>query len=832
MALSLIRSGALRRPSSSTLLRFGILCCCVYAVCVVTFGQSPDAVFSDANENTPSRSHYFDWINSQYEGTTEQHTLTNLAFFQWMHDEFGMVLDIYSLDVGNIDDGPYTAGVGRLIPFHYGTMETEEFRAQFPRGFGPLVDAAAAFGCRLGIWLGPDGFGDTPEDERRRTDMMISMCRDYNFLLFKLDAVAGQLRPEKQDALINALAKCRTFCPDLVVLNERVDLGKAEPYATTSLWEGEETYIDVFMNNTQTAAHHRAGALARGVTPGLTRRIEDHGVCFSSCLDYWEDELVLQAFNRSLLMAPQIYGNPWFLRDDEFPKLARLFNLHRRYRDKLVSASLLPEASYGPSAVSRGDEKMRFITLRNLTWEKVTRKVKLDSSIGLGQADSIQLRRLHPAERLLGRFAWGSEVEVDVLPFRTCLLLASSADVDEIGIEGCDFELVRDTPAKSVKVKLLGMPGTETSITLAPASRRFDHAEIDGIPCDDLVRSGRVPVSFGGSPLIKPWHRKLGDLAACPVPADAEALYEAACFAADSNALEVRCLDRSGPSEIPQVRAARQAFFTQKMFVNRGIWDRNLFDGDLATHFVARLEDRALRVDFGEKLHMDRVAIRMRDREDPDLNPALHRFAEKAVAEVSPDLRKWIALPPSWTGHGTIAELKIPDNVPVRYLRIAGAPRRIAEIEAYRDGLALDRSNWRASNLLYPYVQRPAIKAWTLSWTPTELPRNATLAVALNGKHGNERAYAALRVDGEYAGPPDRSVSYPSNTWEYYNVEQDANYTYYFPLSETMAGRKIEIVVLLLEGGGGDLKPEAWLTAYPIPFTSRTLTLQEHTGTQ
>jgi hypothetical protein len=196
-------------------------------------GQTPGVAFAGADQTTPARSHYFDWINSQYEGTTEKHTLTNLEFFKWLHDEYGMLLDVYSLDVGNIDDGPYTAGVGRLIPAHYGTLESEEFKAQFPRGFGPLVEKAASFGCRLGIWLGPDGFGDTPAEERQRTDMLVALCRDYSFLLLKLDAVAGPLRPEKQDALINALRACRVHCPDLIVLNERVELGKAEPYATT-----------------------------------------------------------------------------------------------------------------------------------------------------------------------------------------------------------------------------------------------------------------------------------------------------------------------------------------------------------------------------------------------------------------------------------------------------------------------------------------------------------------------------------------------------------------------------------------------------------------------
>jgi hypothetical protein len=283
------------------------------------------------DEQRPSRAFYFDWISSQYEGSTEAQSLTQLEFFEWLHDEYGLVLDIYSLDVGNIDDGPSTAGVGRVIPNHWGLLDSEEFRNQFPRGFAPLVEKAKSFGARLGIWLGPDGFGETPAEERARIDMLVRLCRDYNFVLFKLDKVAGGLRPEKQDALIEAIQSCREHDPNFIVTNHRVDLGRVEPYVTASLWEGVETYIDVFSWNTTTAPHHRAGAIARELPPGLTRRLEDHGVCLSSCLDYWEDDLVLQAFNRALILAPEIYGNPWLLRDEEFPKLARLFNLHRRY---------------------------------------------------------------------------------------------------------------------------------------------------------------------------------------------------------------------------------------------------------------------------------------------------------------------------------------------------------------------------------------------------------------------------------------------------------------------------------------------------------------------
>ncbi|MFH1942733.1 MAG: hypothetical protein ABIL68_11595, partial [bacterium] len=771
----------------------------------------------------------FDWINSQYEGTTEAQTLTNMDFFQWLHDEYGMILDVYALDVGNIDDGPYTAGVGRLIPYHYGTMQSEEFRAQFPDGFAPLGKKAAAFGGRLAVWMGPDGFGDTQEEEKARADMLISLCRDYNFIAFKIDAVAGQLRPEKQEIFLRTINTCRTFCPDPMVLNHRVNFGSAQPVVTTSLWEGVETYIDVFMPNDRTASHHRAGSLARELPPGLTRKLEDHGVCLSSCLDYWEDDLVLQAFNRCLLLAPSIYGNPWFLRDDEFPKFTRIFNLHRRYRDILIDGIALPEERYGPFAVSRGSGQVRLITFRNLTWNTKTYHVRLDDSIGLQKNTKVEVRQLHPSEHILGDFQWGDEVDVKVLPFRSCLILASTQPSDELGVSGCNYEIVRDAPGKPVVIKLLGWPGSTAKIRLISGNRKFQSAHLDGIEQKNLRMGKEISVKFSGESFKEPWHRKIGDLKPCQIPADAEALYEATCFSADNNALEVRSVQRSGPSRIPQVIAARKAFFEKRMFVNRGIWDKNLFDDDINTFFIARLDKRALRVDLGDPVRLDQLVVKIRDRQEHDLNPVLNTFDEDASAEVSSDLKTWTRLDLGFKGKGTIALAKVPPDLPIRYLRIHGAPQRIAEIEASLNGQTLNQSKWRASNLFQSYSDKPAVSAWFLSFHPKEIRKNSILAVALNGHHGNEGAYAALRVNGKYIGAPDRSVSFPSNTWEYFNVETDSHYTYYFPLDPSMVGKNIEIVVLILEGGCNEVSPEAWITAYPIPFASRELILFETT---
>jgi hypothetical protein len=261
--------------------------------------DSQEAVFPGADETTPSRAQYFSWINNTNEGTTETHTFINLEFFRWLKDEYGMSLDIYAFDAGAVDGKRF-----------YGKMDSDRFREQFPNGFGPIYRKARAMDTRLGIWGGPDGFGNTSQEEEARIRQMVSLCRDFEFALFKFDAVCGPLRPEKEDAFIRMMTLCRKYSPDLILLNHRLGLRKARPYATTFLWEGKETYIDVFSTNRVTAPHHRVEALSRGLPPDLKRLTEDHGVCISSCLDYWDDDLILQSFNRCLILSPRSTAIP------------------------------------------------------------------------------------------------------------------------------------------------------------------------------------------------------------------------------------------------------------------------------------------------------------------------------------------------------------------------------------------------------------------------------------------------------------------------------------------------------------------------------------------
>ncbi len=825
-------------------MRQTIRSCCFLFLIGMSSAQQRLSEYGTITEATPSVPQYFSWINNTNEGSTEAQTMINLAFFEWLHDAYGMHLGIYAWDAGNIDSAQY-----------YGSMQTDKFRRQFPGGFQHCAERADSFGCRLGLWAGPDGFGTTPEQETARVDLLVTLCRDYGVQLFKFDSVCGQLRDDKQATFARAMAACREYTPDLIVLNHRLNLGKALPHATTFLWGGAETYIDVHMDNwVGTATHNRLGALSRGLPPKLQRLTEDCGVCLSSCLDYWEDDLVLQAFNRCLILAPEIYGNPWLLRDDEYPKLARLFNLHYRNRDILVKGMRLPEARYGPHAMARGDGNTRFVTLRNLTWAAVTYQVRLDEEIGLTGQGPVQVRRYHPSENMLGTFDYGNTLSVEVAPFRSYLLMATVTPGSDIGVKGCDYEVVRDMGNKPVLLKLLGLPGDRATVKLHSQSRFFGKAFIDGQCKDELLTDG-VDTTFPGDSLTRAWHRKLADLTQTQVPGDAEQLYEATCFSAQNNALEVQSLHRSGPTRIPQVQRARTAFFEQTLFWQRGIWDRYMFDERFETFFSVyhyrsdkRINGGALRLDLGDAMALDNIAIHA-------LWPVTRETAPPATlaGEVSTDLINWT--PVLWQredpSSGEITAIKVANirhnggehtlfdtdvkvwtaNVrhvsPIRYVRITEAPDRIAEICAWVGNRQVNRAGWRATHLFAPYPTVQAEAAWQATvQIDKDAPHNSYVCVALDGIHGKNKAFAALRVGAHWVGASHRAPSFPCVVWEYGPSTIDRNNTYFFPVTDALRGQQVDVVVLGLKGCQTDIKPHAWITAYPVPYESMALRLE------
>lgn len=779
----------------------------------ISKGQA--SLFPGADEKTPSKSEYFSWINNTNEGVTEAQTLTNLDFFQWLNNEYGMQLDIYSMEAGVIDGKNYI-----------GSIDSDRFKKMFPNGFDSVYKKASQMDTRLGMWGGPDGFGDTPETEKARIEMWIKLCRDYKFELFKFDAVTGNLRTEKQDAFVKMMNQCRKHSPGLILLNHRLNLGKGMPYATTALWESKETYIDVHMTNEITAPHHRGAALSRGLPPGLKRLTEDHGVCISSCLDYWDDDLVLQAFSRSLILAPQIYGNPWFLRDDEYPKLARIFNLHRKYRDILVSGKILPEEKCGPYAVSRGNGKARIITLRNLTWEVKEYIVKLSGEIGLESGKNIEVRQFHPTEKILGKFAYNSEVKVQVQPFRSCLLVVSE-QIDEPAVVGTDFQVIRNIEGRPIEIELLGLPGTSATIKLENP-QDYQSAILNGETNKALLKGNGADIAFPGNQLNNLLIRRLNPdfLPIDMVSNNWKELYEATVYSTDNNALEVRSIQRSGWSNIPAVRKAQEGFFNQETFVDRGVWDKNLFDGNMNTGYWQKTWDNkplsilngCFRLDLGEVTAIDQLIIRVGDIFS--LEPLL--VGEGNFVEVSKDLKKWESI-------NFLAEkdIFIQINDSVRYIRFSGFPKRILEIEGYHKGNALNTEGWRASNLFPHPSKLECAKMLKASVIIEEVAPNSYLCVALNGIHGHEGAYVAAKVDGHLMGAPDRSPSYQSNMWEAPTGRSEKNYTYYIPLDHSVRGKPIEVFVMGFDQKNQNFVPEVFINTYPLPWKKVKLVLQK-----
>lgn len=763
---------------------------------------------SGADERTPSKSEYFSWINSTNEGSNEAQTLANLAFFRYLKETYGMQLDIYAWDAGNLDG----AGGG------YETPDSEKLRAQYPNGYEPIVKAAAEMGTRMGVWGGADGYGDTEEEANARRDILVKLCKDYHFALFKFDTVCGELRAEKRKEFEKSMRECRKYSPDLILLNHRNDLGEAEYCATTFLWEGQETYVDVHGFNTVTAPHNRAYTFFRGHTPELKRLTEDHGVCISSSIDYFEDDLVYQAFNRSLILAPEIYGNPWFMRDDELPTLARIYNLHRRHREILIDGMLPPAelGDLGNNAVFRGDGKRRFFVSGNASWQEKTVRIPLNEKIGLSPCKEVCVTRRFPTELFSGCFAYGDTVELTIPPFRAVLFEICDVNVADLQWKGGEYRVIKESETGEIQeVELLSK--TESFGLFDVKTKSFI-----SLAASDTDMRLQNPV-------------KLCSLHTCPVPANAETLYETVCFGADNDSLERRSIRRSGESTIPEVRAAREAFFSQSSYHQRGCETASPFDGNPKSIFDVksrayynfndrigyRIEDGCLRVDLGNEEKIERIEI---EYFDANCQPK-HLFFPQIpteYGEVSKDLQTWNCAPLSKTEtlqKETLLTYAYYSDVPIeaqgerkkavyatgeesfRYFRLNHPIDRIFSIRFFFGEEEIKAKAPHLTNLFAPYEKRQTkfSACGTVRLTKENLPIHPYLAVAFEGKTGYEAAYCCAEVDGKLFAFPSRAPAYPAHAYEYPVHPVDGNYTYFLPIKSEWVGKEIKLHAMFAE---------------------------------
>lgn len=771
------------------------------------------------NEKSPSLTEYFSWINNTNEGSCEEQTLANLAFFEWLKKETGAQFDIYAFDAGNIDGAAGT----------YGSIYSDRFKAHFPNGFGPVAEKAKELEMKLGVWGGADGFGDTEESKKERRDMIVSLCRDFAFGLFKFDTVCGVLRSEYREYFTEMIEECRKYVPDLVILNHRNDLGGAQQYCTTKLWESAETYIDVLYSNKTTAPHHRGGTLMRGNPEGLERLVEDHGVCLSSCLDFWADELVIQAFRRGLILSPQIYGNPWLMREDELRTMGRLIAFKRSYRDILVDGITLSADRFGPNAVSRGNENIRFITMVNLSWEKAAYTFVPGEETG-NAPGGVYVRAIHPYEEDMGFVAQGDSLTIEMEPWRTALVVLSKEPLADIGLQGGKMRPMTKMDADEFRANVYGLPGESYKIRLSGDHSKYTRAEVNGRDASELLSGKEYTLSFEGEKVSR-GGVKLGVLKAAPVPANAEALYEAAVFAADNNSLEVRSLQRSGDTDVKAIAEARRHHFEQDTFVYRGIWDKFMFDGKPETFFMAsvvegdqRISGGMLRVDTAKVIEGDTVQITFLLENGESLSGlraeacvSLDAFRPLELVSLSAPVAEKCKFVPK-----TVPEIIEIDVQRVtatfrldgsaRYFRIAGAPARVNDFTVCKDGAALCRCGWRASNLFSAYGMNPCHHFQTGEVRLESYPAGSKLCVALEGRHERDAAYVVLELaDGTIVGAPDKAPSFPANQYEHFIARTGSNNTFYFPIKPEYENSAVKVHVLGLRNGFPGFHADVWV---------------------
>lgn len=769
---------------------------------------------SGAKENTPSKSEYFSWINNTNEGSTEAQTLVNFAYFDYLKRTYGMQLDIYAWDAGNLDGARET----------YETFDSPKIKAQYPNGYGPVAKAAEKLDTRLGVWGGPDGFGKTKESAEKRLEQMVSLARDYRFALFKFDGVCGTLAPENRPYFVKMMQECRRYQPDFILLNHRLDFGEeGMQYATTFLWEGVETYVDVHISNDRCAPHHRAYMMSRGNTPNMTRMTEDHGVCISSQNEYFEDELIIQAFGRNLILAPEIYGNPWLLRDFEQAHLARIFNLHRRWNDILVDGFELTGDTYPKHTVVRGSADRRFIAAGSMEWNEKTMQVPLNDSIGLAKCEKVAVFVHHPYEKFVGFFDYGETVDIALEPFRASLVQICDAEkADKVPLN-CEYEVLHETADGIVdKLKIVSCKG---DITLP------DGTVYKASAFDNTLRAPR----------------KLGEISAdsfCEVPENSEQQLETLLFAQNHDSLERQAVNKAGDTSIPEVQAARDAFFNQRTYQLRGLESGNAFDGKDDTFFDGtsrlhfggyRIQGGCLRADFGAVYDADCVEITYFDSDEQFVSrDSMQMQGPTGVCTYSDDLADWKktsidsvyilraeTVPAVVQAVHNIIDVKgkrkcvrYPVNGSIRYFRMPCPLDRIYKIALVKDGKELALCNPKANNLLPADRKVGYAKEMQIKVPASEWKDGCYISVALDGTHGIEGAYALLEADGEIITAPDRAPSYQANGWEcppFRSVRQDHHYTYYFPIAKEMCDKALTIRILGMDKEKSDYPVQVWL---------------------
>ena len=483
---------------------------------------------------------------------------------------------------------------------------------------------------------------------------------------------------------------------------------------------------------------------------------------------------------------------------------------------------VLPEEQYGNCAAVRGSQSKRFLATGNNSWEPKVISVPLTEEIGLKTDDEIYVNLHHPYEQHLGCFKPGDTVQVELPPFRAVLLEVAVADEAEPMLLNCAYEMVKeDEDGTPVEVKLLKSSGGAVELLRGGNKTHFMDAE----PVDILER---FPCYLG----------ELDQMERNPV--NGEFLYETSVFPITNDSLESRVRQRSGETAIPEVKAAREAFFGQLTYRLRGCEASAMFDGREDTFFDAqsrcycnedlRIKGGCLRVDLGREVEADAVEIIFFAADVPTQEVPPQKVT--LCGDVSTDLAQWSPVYMdelnTWQDHvriqvarfskhtiyeseGRLLRAVYPVNGVMRYFRLAEPMDRIYHFRVLKDGQPVEITNAHGNNMQAPYHMQ---KTRTLKWGTIQLPedcRDAFLAVAVEGEHGDEGVYCCALLEGKYLATTKRAPDFKANVWEHRVCAGTGYTTHYIPVPADAAGKQVEVFASFSGWGAEEIPCRVYL---------------------
>ena len=242
--------------------------------------------------------------------------------------------------------------------------------------------------------------------------------------------------------------------------------------------------------------------------------------------------------------------------------------------------------------------------------------------------------------------------------------------------------------------------------------------------------------------------------------------------------------------------------------------DDTFFDGQSRCYCDQdlRIDGGCLRVDLGREVEADAVEIVFFAADVPTAEVPDQRIA--ADGEVSVDLTRWDPAPlsdvavweadkrisvPRFSKHtiyetdGRLLRAVYPVNGTMRYFRLADPMDRIYHFRVLKDGRHLDITNSHGNNMQAHYRRRTTklLRSGTL-----QLPedcRDAFLAVAVEGNHGEEGVYCCACLEGKFLATNKRAPDYKANIWEHMVCPAKGYTTHYIPLPADGAGKQIQV---------------------------------------